>query len=95
MDTSIGESDMIGSKHIMNGSDESIGKVDLMKVSESQRVDNSLDKDKSTCLKNQDKMITQSVVANQDGRFETLNGYGVNMNSITKAIKIIINSKLK
>jgi hypothetical protein len=66
-----------------------------MKVSESQRIDNSLNKDKSTCLKNQDKMITQSVVVNQDGRFETLNGYGVNMNSIVEATKLIMNSKLE
>ncbi len=65
MDTLIGEADMMGSKHIMNGSDKLIGKVDLMKVSESQRVDNNLDKDKST-LKNQDRMITHNVVANQD-----------------------------
>ncbi len=76
---------MIGSKHIMNGSDNLTRKVNLMKVNESQGVDNSLDKDKSTCLKNQDIMITQSVVANQDERFETSNGYGINMNSIAEA----------
>ncbi len=35
VDTSIGEVDMIGSKHIMNGSDKSTRKVDLMKASES------------------------------------------------------------
>ncbi len=52
----------------MNGSDKSIGKVNLMKASESQGVDNSLDKEKSTCLKNQDKI--QSVVANRNGMFE-------------------------
>ncbi len=52
MDTSIGEVDMIGSKHIMNGSDKSTRKVDLMKARESQGVDNSLNKEKSTCLKN-------------------------------------------
>lgn len=27
--------------------------------------------------------------------FETLNGYGVDMNSITEAIEIIMNSKLE
>jgi hypothetical protein len=68
MDTLIGEVDMMGSNHVMNGSDKSTGKVDFMKVSESQGVDNSLDKEKSTCLKNQDKI--QSVVANQNGMFE-------------------------
>ncbi len=52
VDTSIGEVDMIGSKHIMNGSDKSTRKVDLMKARESQGVDNSLNKEKSTCLKN-------------------------------------------
>jgi hypothetical protein len=35
MDTSIGEIDMIGSKHIMNGNDKLIGTVDLMKANES------------------------------------------------------------
>ncbi len=35
-----------------------------MKASESQGVDNNLDKDKSTYLKNQDRMTLQSVVAN-------------------------------
>ncbi len=59
---------MMGSNHVMNGSDKSIGKVNLMKASESQGVDNSLDKEKSTCLKNQDKI--QSVVANRNGMFE-------------------------
>ncbi len=59
MDTSTREINMIGSKHILNGSDNSTGKVDLMKASELQWVDNSLDKDKSTCLKNQDIMTTQ------------------------------------
>jgi hypothetical protein len=43
---------MIGNKHIINGSDKSIGKDDLMKASESQGVNNNLDKEKSTCLKN-------------------------------------------
>jgi len=85
VDTSIGEVDMIGSKHIMNGSDKSTRKVDLMKASESQGVDNNLDKEKLTCLNNQDIMTIQSVVANQNGMFETPNGYGVNMNSIVEA----------
>jgi hypothetical protein len=76
---------MIGSKHIMNGSDKSTRKVDLMKASESQGIDNNLNKDKSTYLKNQDKMTLQSVVANRNGMFETPNGYGVNMNLIAKA----------
>jgi hypothetical protein len=40
-------------------------------------------------------MIIHSVVANQNGMFETLNGYGVNMNSIIKATKVIMNSKLE
>jgi hypothetical protein len=68
MDTLTGEVDIMGSNHVMNGSDKSIGKVNLMKASESQGVDNSLDKEKSTCLKNQDKI--QSVVANRNGMFE-------------------------
>jgi hypothetical protein len=34
-------------------------------------------------------MITQSVVANQNERFETPNGYGINMNSVVKATKVI------
>jgi hypothetical protein len=34
-------------------------------------------------------------VANQDERFETLNGYGVNMNSIAEATKVIMNLKLE
>jgi hypothetical protein len=42
----------------MNGSDKSTKKVDLMEASESQGVDNSLDKRKSTCLKNQDRITT-------------------------------------
>jgi hypothetical protein len=33
-------------------------KVNLMEASESQGVNNSLDKGKSTCLKNQDKITT-------------------------------------
>jgi hypothetical protein len=41
----------------MNGSDKSIRKVDLMKASESQGVDNNLDKEKSTCLKNQEEWL--------------------------------------
>jgi hypothetical protein len=92
---STGEVNMIGSKHIMNGYDKLIGKVDLMKASESQGVDNSLDKEKSTCLKNQDKMIIHNVVANKNGMFETSNGYVVNMKSIAKATKVIMNSKLE
>jgi len=56
MDTSIGKVNMIGNKHIMNGSDKSIGKVDLMKASESYGVNNSLKKEKLTCLNNQDIM---------------------------------------
>ncbi len=55
---------MIRSKHIMNGSDKLTKKVNLMKASESQGVDNNLNKDKSTYLKNQDRMTLQSVVAN-------------------------------
>jgi hypothetical protein len=35
VDTSIGEVDMIGNKHIMSGSDNLTRKVDLMKASES------------------------------------------------------------
>jgi hypothetical protein len=50
---------MIKSKHTMNGNDKLTWKVDLMKANESQGVDNNLDKDKSTCLNNQDKMTTQ------------------------------------
>jgi hypothetical protein len=63
VDTSIGKVNMIGSKHNMNGSDKLTGKVDLMKASESQGVDNNLDKEKLTCLNNQDKMTIQCVVA--------------------------------
>jgi hypothetical protein len=87
---------MIGSKHIMNGSDNSTRKVDLMKASESQGVDNSLDKEKLTCLKNQDKMTIYrySGVANQDGMFETSNGYEVHTNLVAKATKVIMNLKL-
>jgi hypothetical protein len=57
VDTSIGGVHMIGNNHIMNGSDKSIGKVNLMKASESQGIDNNLNKEKSTCLSNQDIMI--------------------------------------
>jgi hypothetical protein len=35
VNTLIGEVDMMGSNHVMNGNDKSIGKVDLMKASES------------------------------------------------------------
>ncbi len=38
VDTLIRKVDMIGSKHIMNGSDNSTRKVDLMKASESQGI---------------------------------------------------------
>jgi hypothetical protein len=62
VDTLTGEVDMMGSNHVMIGSDKLTRKVNFMKASESQGVDNSLDKEKSTCLKNQDKI--QSVVAN-------------------------------
>jgi len=44
---------------------------------------------------NQNKMTIQSVVANQDGMVETLNGYGINMNSVAKATKVIMNLKLE
>jgi hypothetical protein len=43
MDTSIGKVDMIENKHIINGSEKSTKKVNLMKASESQGVDNNLD----------------------------------------------------
>ncbi len=86
---------MIGNKHIMNGSDKSIGKVDLMKASESYGVNNSLKKEKLTCLNNQDIMTIQSVVINQNGMFETSNGYGINMNSIATSTKVIMNLKLE
>jgi hypothetical protein len=76
---------MMGSNHIMNGSGKLTRRVNLMKVSESQGVNNNLNQEKLTCLKNQDRMTIQSVVANRNGMFETLNGYGVNMNSVTKA----------
>ncbi len=48
-----------------------------------------------TCLKNQDKMTIQSVMANQDGMVETLNGSRINMNLVAKATKVIMNLKLK
>ncbi len=95
VDTSTWEVDMIGRKHIMSGSDKSTWKVDLMKASKSQGINNNLNKDKSTCLKNQDKRIKQSVVANWNERVEAPNGYGVNMNLIAKAIEVIMNLKLK
>jgi hypothetical protein len=95
VDTSIGVVNMIGSKHVMNGSDKLTGKVNLMKANESQGVDNSLDRDKFIYLKNQEKMTIQSVVANRNGMLETSNGYGVNTNSIAKAIKVIIILKLE
>jgi hypothetical protein len=47
---------MIRSKQIMNGSDKSTRKVNLMRASESQGVNNILDKEKLTCLNNQDIM---------------------------------------
>jgi hypothetical protein len=34
-------------------------------------------------------------MANQDGMVETLNGYGINLNLVTKATKVIMNLKLK
>jgi hypothetical protein len=46
----------MGSNHVMNGNDKSTGKVNLMKTSESQGVDNNLDKEKSTSPKNQNIM---------------------------------------
>jgi hypothetical protein len=52
VDTSIGEVNMMGSNHVMNGNEKSIRKVNLMKASESQGVDNNLDEEKSTCLNN-------------------------------------------
>jgi hypothetical protein len=64
VDTSIGEVNMMGSNHVMNGNDKSIGKVNLMKASESQGVDNNLDEEKLTCLNNQNIMTIHSVVAN-------------------------------
>ncbi len=79
----------------MNGYGKSTRKVNLMKASESQGVDNNLNQEKLIYLKNQDRMIIQSVVANQNGMFETLNGCGVNMNSVTKATKVIMNLKLE
>ncbi len=91
---------MMGSNYVMNGSDKSIGKVNLMKVSESKGVDNRLDKGKSTCIKNQDRMGIQNVMANQDGMFkdklgQTHKGYGVNMDSLAEATKVIMNAKLE
>ncbi len=65
-------------------------KVNLMEANGSQGVNNNLDKGKSTCSKNQ-----KNVVANQNGMVETPKGYGVNMNSIAKTKKIIMNSKLE
>jgi hypothetical protein len=47
-----------------------------------------------TCLNNQDKMTIQCVVASWDGMVETLNGYGINMNSVVEATKVIMNLKL-
>jgi len=38
VDTSTKRIDKIGSKHITNGNDKSIGKVDLMKASESKEL---------------------------------------------------------
>jgi hypothetical protein len=60
VDTSTKKIDKIGSKHIMNGNDKSTGKVDLMKASESQGVDNNLDKEELTCLKNYTKCSAKS-----------------------------------
>jgi hypothetical protein len=34
-------------------------------------------------------------MANWNGMFEILNGYGINLNSIIKAIKVIMNSELE
>jgi hypothetical protein len=76
---------MMGSNHIMNGSGKSTRKVNLMKANESQGVDYNLNQEELTCLNNQNKMTIQSVMSNGNGMFETSNGYGVNMNSITKA----------
>jgi hypothetical protein len=42
---------------------------------------------------NQNKMTIQIVVANQDRMVETLNGYGINMNSAAKVTKVIMNLK--
>jgi cobalamin biosynthesis protein CbiG len=64
MDTSTKGINMIRSKHIINGNDKLIRKVNLMKANKSQGIDNSLNKEKSTCLKNQDIMIIQNGVAN-------------------------------
>jgi hypothetical protein len=61
---------MMGSNYVMNGSDKSTEKVNLINVSESLAVDNKLDKNKSTCFKNQDIMTIHSVVVNQDGILE-------------------------
>ncbi len=49
---------MTRSMNIMKGCYNSKEKVDLMEVSESQIVDNSLNKGKSTCIKNQNIMNT-------------------------------------
>lgn len=56
MDTLTKEVDVMGSNHVMNGHDKSTRKVNLMKISESQGVDNSQDKEKMICLNNQVKM---------------------------------------
>jgi hypothetical protein len=40
-------------------------------------------------------MTIQSVVANRNGMFESLNEYGVNMNLVTKVIEVIMNLKLE
>ncbi len=50
--------------------DTSTRKVNLTKANESQGVDNNLDNEKLTCLKNQAIMTIQSVVANRNGMFE-------------------------
>jgi hypothetical protein len=100
MDTLTRKANMMGSNYVMNGSDKSTRKVNLMKVSESKGVDNRLDKGKSTCIKNQDRMAIQNVMANQDGMFKdklahTHKGYGVNMDSLAEATKVIMNAKLE
>ncbi len=86
---------MIRSKHIVNGSEKPIRKVNLMKASESHGVNNSLNKEKTTCLKNQDIMTIHSVAANQNRMFETPNGCGINMNLVVETTKVIMNSKLE
>ncbi len=99
MDTSTKEANMMGNNYAMNGSDKLRRKVNVMKLSESMGVDNRLDKGKSTCIKNQNKMIIQNVMANRDGMFkdklaQTHSGYGINMDLVAKAIKVIMNAKL-